>query len=444
MARATADNQELKAAIARFDQARSTARIARSDFFPTVSLPLTHERQRTSENMPSAFPLNGLKYDGLAYNTLVDFGWEIDLWGKLRRKVEGSRAEAEVAAVAIHQVLLGIQADLATSYFKIRSLDEEIAIVKKAVGWRNEAFKIADARVKAGAGSDLEAAQAETEVATAESEIAALQAQRDQLENSIAILIGESATGFNLSATGGVASPPTVPSGVPSDLLERRPDIAAAERALAAATARIGVAGAEFFPSVKLLGRGGLQSGDIDLLFEPASLMWSYGPSISVPVFAGNKNRFNLQRYQATHDEALAEYRQAFLVAIADVESSLSTIRHLADQAATIQRAKDSAEKAANLAKTRYESGTSPYLDVIEASRTTLVTQRAHVQVAGQRLIATVSLIKAIGGGWDQTKTTQIPVVTRDPAARSNPPGEDRKGFLSKVKSIFNREAPAR
>lgn len=190
---ATANNQQLKAAIARFDQARATARMTRGDFFPTVSMPLTADKQRTSENMPSPFPLNGMRYDGPAYNAQFDFSWELDLWGKLRRQSEGARADAASAADAMHNVLLGIQAEVSTNYFKLRTLDNEMRIVREAVGWRNEALKIASARVKAGAGSELEQAQAETEVASAEAEISALQAQRDQLENVLAILIGTSA-----------------------------------------------------------------------------------------------------------------------------------------------------------------------------------------------------------------------------------------------------------
>lgn len=436
---ATANNQQLKAAIARFDQARATARMTRGDFFPTVSMPLTADKQRTSENMPSPFPLNGMRYDGPAYNAQFDFSWELDLWGKLRRQSEGARADAASAADAMHNVLLGIQAEVSTNYFKLRTLDNEMRIVREAVGWRNEALKIASARVKAGAGSELEQAQAETEVASAEAEISALQAQRDQLENVLAILIGTSASNFRVSAgSGGLSSPPSIPAGMPSDLLERRPDISQAERALEAATARIGVAKAHFFPSIKLLGRGGFQSGDIDILFEPTSLMWSLGPSISVPLFSGNKNRWNLTKSKAAHDEALANYRQAFLAALADVETSLSTIRNLGNQAQSQGRARTSAEKAAQLAKTRYEAGTSPYLDVIEANRTTLATQRAAAQIAGQRLIATVGLIKAIGGGWDQKAPAPVPATTPDPAARNL--DQDKPGIFSKVKGWFRRD----
>jgi len=438
IAAATANNQQLKGAIARFDQARASARVSRSDFFPSASLPLSAERQRTSENMPSPLPLNGLRYNGPAYNAPLDFSWELDLWGKLRRQAEGTRADAAAAGDAVHNVLLGIQAEVAMNYFKLRTLDNEMRLVREAVGLRNEALKIASARVQAGAGSELEQAQAETEVASAEAEISALQAQRDQLENVIAMLIGTSASSFRIPASSSpLASPPSVPAGMPSDLLERRPDIAQAERALEAATARIGVARAQFFPSVRLLGRGGFQSGDIDMLFEPTSLLWSMGPSVSLPIFSGNRSRWNLTKSKAAHDEALAAYRQAFLAALADVETSLAAIRNLGTQAGAQARARDSAQRAAQIAKDRYEAGTSPYLNVIDANRTTLATQRATAQIAGQRLIAAVSLIKAIGGGWDQKLPAPVPATTPDPAARYD--GDEKKGILSRVKGWFRR-----
>jgi len=439
-AQATSNNQELKAAIARFDQARATARLSRTEFFPTISLPFSAERQGTSAQMPTPFPLNGIRYDGPAYNALMDFGWELDLWGKIRRGVEADKFNATAAADAIHNVLLGIQADVASNYFKIRSLDVEIRLVKEAVALRAEALQIAKARVLAGAGSELEQARSETEVATAEAEISALQAQRDQIENVLSTLIGISAASFHIPVqSGSLSNPPNLPAGVPSDLLERRPDISQAERQLAATTARIGVAKAQFFPSIKLIGRGGFQSGDIDLLLRSDSLMWSAGPSISIPLFAGGKNRFNLQKSKAQHDEALAMYRQAFLGAVADVETSLSSLRHLSIQSAAQHRARESSERAASLAKTRYESGTSPYLDVIEANRTALITQRATAQIAGQRLSASISLIKALGGGWEQGQVIHIPSVTPDPSALSKPESEE-SGFVSKVKGLFSRK----
>lgn len=438
---ATVNNQNLKAALARFDQARAAARMARSDLFPVVSMPLTADRQRTSENAISPIPLNGLYYEGPAYNALTDFAWELDLFGKIRRGAEAGRAEAEGAADAVHNVLLGIQADVASNYFKMRALDHEITLVRAAVGLRGEAFKIAKARVDAGAGSELEQAQSETEVASAEAEISTLKAQRDQLENAIAILVGANAASFTIPSHGrGLPTPPPIPVGAPSDLLERRPDVSQAERALAAATARIGVAKAQFFPSIKLIGRAGFQSTDIDLLFQPESLIWSYGPSISLPLFSGGRNVFNLNKAKAQHDEALAGYRQAFLAAVADVETSLSSIRNLAVASEAQQRARNSAERAASLARTRYEAGTSPYLDVIEANRSTLATQRATVQIASQRLTASVSLIKALGGGWDATAPViTLPAVTPDPAARLHP-AEEKKGFFGKFRGLFGKK----
>lgn len=420
--RATAGNQDLKAAIARFDQARATARMARSDLAPAIGLPLAAERQRTSENQPSPIPLDGLRYDGPAYNALADFSWEIDLWGKLRRRVESDEAATRAAADGVHNALLGIQAEVAATYFQIRALDAEIAIVREAVGWRGEALKIARARVLAGAASDLEEAQSEAEVATAEAEISVLQSQRDQLEHGLALLVGANASSFALAAAGNpLPGPPKVPAGFPSDLLERRPDVAAAEERLAAATAKIGMAEAEFFPSVSLLGNGGLQSGDLDLLLDPASLLWTFGPRVRVPVFSGGKNRFNLSRAHAAHDEALAVYRQSFLVAVADVETSLSRLRNLARESDALGRARDSALRASRLARTQYEAGTSPYLDVVTANRTALNTQLAVARVAGQRLVAAVSLVKALGGGWDQGRALPMPEAAADPVAKSHP-----------------------
>ena len=439
MERATAENQQLKAAIARFDQARASARISRGNFFPTSSLSPVITHQGTSANMPSAFDLAGVRYKGFSYDVPLDFSYEIDLWGKVRREVESARAGASAAFVAIHQIHLGIQADVAANYFRIRSLDSELAIVREAIGLRKQAFTIAEARVKAGAGSDLEQQQATTEVATAEAEISALQIQRDQLENAIAILVGANAASFKIksNALSASASPPRVPSGTPSDLLERRPDVAQAERLLASSCAKIGVAKAAFFPSVRLIGNAGYLSGDLTNLFNEASQKWTLGPSISVPIFAGGKSRGLIERVRAEYDENLAVYRQAILGAFAEVENSLSAMRNLAVEQDALNRATESARKAAGIARTRYEAGTSPYLDVIEANRTLLVTERTRAQLIGQRHIASISLIKALGGGWEQSSPSNIPQTQPDPEAKSVT-GE--RGFFGRMKSIFKKD----
>jgi multidrug efflux system outer membrane protein len=439
MASATANNQSLKAAIARFDLARAGTGIARSAFFPSASVESVLTHQQTSENMPSAFPLNGLRYDGPSYNVPLDFSWEIDLWGKIRRQVESARADAAAAANLMQNVLLGIHADVATNYFRIRAIDGELKTVREAVGWRRQALEIASARVKAGAGSELEQAQAETEVATAEAEVSALQNQRDQLENGIALLIGANPSAFKLASNANMLpTPPRVPVGVPTDLLERRPDVAAAERSLASTTAQIGAIKANFFPSIRLIGNGGFLSGDVDKLFEATSLNWNVGPSISVPLLSGGKTRSHMEKVRAAHDEALANYRQAILVSFSDVENALASIRNLGTQTEAQLRARESAQKAAELARTRYEAGTSPYLEVIEANRTVLQVQRASATLGGQRLIASVSLIKALGGGWDQSLPVAVPVTNPDPAARGST--AEKKGFFTKVKGWFKRD----
>lgn len=437
MARATAENQQLKAAIARFDQARATTRVARSNFFPTAAANPFITHQGTSSNMPSAFDLMGLRYKGESYDVPVDFSYEIDYLGKVRREVESARAGTAAALAGLHQLHLAIQADLATNYFRIRSLDSEIVILQLAVGGRKEAWNIASARVKAGAGSDLELEQAATEVATAEAGVPALQLQRDELENAIAILVGANAAEFKIksNALPSDVTPPRVPTGTPSDLLERRPDIAQAERQLAASCAKIGVAKAAFFPSIKLIGNAGYLSGDVATLFEEASLKWNIGPSISIPLFTGGRLRGNLERVRAEYDENLALYRQSILGAFAEIENSLSASRRLAEVQVALAKAIESARKAAGIAKSRYEAGTSPYLDVIEANRTLLATERTRAQLNGQRMIASISLMKALGGGWSQPLSTTVPPSNVDPEAKSV--SDEKPSLLGRMKSIF-------
>lgn len=441
MQQATRHNQDLKAAIARFDQARATARIARGGFFPTLrSGNIFAQQQRTSQNMPSPFPLNGLFYDDLAFEAPLDFSWELDLWGKVRREYQSSVADAGAAAADIHNVLLGVHADVATNYFRLRALDTEIATVMESIDLRKQALEIATARVEVGAASEIEEAQAETEVAVAEAELESLRSQQEQLKNAIAILVGANASSFRVtSRKGPLPIPPRVPTGLQSDLLERRPDIATAERRLESATAQIGAAKGLMFPSIRLVGAGGWQSGDIDMLFESSSLMWGIGPSVNFPIFSGGQSRSKMEQARAAHDVALAQYRQAFITAVADVENSVTALGFLATQSTAQDRAKTSAARAASLANTRYEAGTSPYLEVIESNRALLDTHRGAAQLSGQRLIATVSLIKALGGGWDQRLPIEIPDAEIDPASQIQPE-EDRKNLFQRIGGLFRKK----
>jgi multidrug efflux system outer membrane protein len=392
-------NQELKAAVARVDQARATARVARGDLLPTLNLDPSFSRQRFSPNQEPTF-------GPLTVNTFrapFDLSYEIDLWGRVRRGFESARADAQASLAAFYNVLLTLQSDVAQNYFALRALDAEIATVTGTVDLRKEQVRLVRSRFEGGIGSELDVARAETELATTEAEAAALAQRRNELENAIAILVGSSPSSFRLPALGSTdwnPQPPAVPAGLPADLLERRPDVAEAERRLASANARIGVAKAAFFPVLSLTGSGGFVSGDIDSLFNWDSRTWSVGPSLSLPIFAGGRNRANYKRSQAAFEEAVARYRQQVLVAFGEVENSLSGIRHLIDEAAARQRAVANARRAAELATDRYRSGIVSYLEVVDASRDALLAERANAQLAGQRLIAAVQLIKALGGGW--------------------------------------------
>jgi multidrug efflux system outer membrane protein len=439
--RATAESQQLRAAVTRFDQARATARIARGNFFPEATVGGAALYQQTSGNMPSAFPLNGMRYEGWSFEVPVDLTWELDLWGRVRRQYESTAERALAEAAAMQNALLSLHAEVAQNYFRLRALDAELAALREAADWRKQWVDVQKGRVAAGAGSELELAQAETEFGAAQTEIAGLKSQRDQLENAIAILCGADPSSFSIAPHGKrLAGPPAVPAGIPSDLLERRPDIAQAERMLVAATAQLGVAQRAWFPSVKLIASGGLLSGDIDSLFASESSKWNIGPTVSLPFFTGGKNLANLERARATHDEALAVYRQSILTALGDVENQLTALDNLREQSAAQNRTETAADKAAQFAAVRHDAGTSPYLDVIETSRASLIAKRAGHQIAGQRLIATVALIKALGGGWQQSLPITVPQQTPDPAAKTKTETDKKPGVLKRLFSRSGRK----
>jgi hydrophobe/amphiphile efflux-1 (HAE1) family protein/NodT family efflux transporter outer membrane factor (OMF) lipoprotein len=394
-------NQQLKAAVARVSEARATARVARGEFLPNLDFNPSYTRQRYSPNQNPSFG----SITANTFNTPLDLSYEVDLWGRVRRNFESSRADAQASLAQFYGVLLTLNSDVAQNYFSLRSLDAEIAAVASTVDLRHEQVRLVRGRFEGGIGSDLEVAQAETELATTEAEAASLAQRRDQLENAIAILVGQNPATFKLTAftnSDWSPTPPEIPAGLPADLLQRRPDVATAERQLASANAKIGVAKAAFFPVVTLTASGGYLSGEASSLFNWESRAWSFGPSISLPIFAGGRNKANYQRAWATYDESVALYRQQVLVAFGDVENSLSAIRHLAEQSEAQDRAVKSARRATDLATDRYRSGIVAYIEVVDASRDALTAERANAQLAGQQLIAAVQLVKALGGGWDE------------------------------------------
>jgi multidrug efflux pump len=397
-AQALTSNQNLKAAVARVDQSRAIARVARGEFLPNLNLDPSFTRQRYSPNQNPSFG----NLTANSFNMPLDLSYEVDLWGRVRRSFESARADAQASLANYYGVLLTLQSDVAVNYFSIRALDAEIATVNGTVNLRKEQVQLVRSRFDGGIGSDLDVARAETELATTEAESASLAQRRAELENAIAILAGKNPSTFSLAANTNSWSPqpPEIPAGLPADLLERRPDVAEAERQLASANAHIGIAKAAFFPVLTLTGSGGFLSGDIDSLFKWDSRTWSIGPSLSLPLFAGGRNRANLQRSKAAFEESVALYRQRVLVAFGEVENSLSGIHYLDVQAEAQQRAVTNARRAADLATDRYRSGIVSYLEVVDASREALQSERANAQLNGQRLIASVQLIKALGGGW--------------------------------------------
>ncbi len=400
---AVAANQQLKAAVARVEQARATARVARSDLLPSANLSPSWTRQRFSPNTVPGFG----DITANSFNVPLDLSYEIDLWGRVRRGFESARADAQSSLATYYNVLLTLQADVAQNYFALRALDAELATVTGTVDLRKEQLRLVRSRFEGGIGNELDVARAETELATTEADAASLAQRRAELENAIAILVGQNPSAFRLPANKleeWNPRPPAIPAGLPAALLERRPDVAAAERDLASANAKIGVAKAAFFPVVTLTASGGYLSGDIETLFNWSSHTWSFGPSVSLPIFSGGRNKANYRRSQAAYQEAVAKYRQQILVAFGEVENSLAAMRNLADEADARQRAVTNARRAASLATERYRSGLVSYLEVVDANRETLGEERLRAQLTGLRLNSAVQLIKALGGGWAETQ----------------------------------------
>lgn len=411
-ARALNANQNLAAAAARVEQARAAAGLARSAYLPSVALGASTSRARTSETTDNRFPVT----ETTTYRGSLDASWELDLFGRVRRLNESARAEATGSAADFENIRLALTAEVASTWFSLRALDREAALVNDGVALRRKALDLVGSRQRGGAATEFDVARAETELASTEAEAAAIANRRTALQNALAVLIGEAAPSFQLATLNAqLSAPPIVPAGLPSELLERRPDIASAEAALASANARIGVAKAAFFPAISLTGSFGHASGDIDRLTNSDSRLWSIGPSLYLPIFQGGRNKANLARSRAAYDENVALFRQRVLVAFREVQDALTAAQLLASQAAAQDRAVAAARRAGELAQKRYDAGFVNYFEVIDAQRTVLASERASTQLGAQQLINSVALIKALGGGWKSDDRGQITEVSRVP-----------------------------
>lgn len=401
---AQTNNQDLEAAFYRFEQARAMARISRSDLFPSLDAQMGWNRYRSSGNSPSPFPEFRMpSITREQWTTALDLSYEIDLWGRVRRSFESARFEALSAEAAYQGMLLALQADVAATYLAIQGTDREKGILEETIRLREEALVAIEQRQQAGIGTEFEVERTRVEVESAKAQLQAVNQRRAELINALAVLCGVSPASFLDQVNTEPARLPEIKPGLPSTLLERRPDVAQAERNLAARNAQIGVAKGAFFPVVRLTAAGGTLSGDASDLFAWDSRTWALGPSVSLPVFAGGRNRAELERAQAAYMEGVAQYRQTVLLALRDVEDSLSAIIFTRNRLASLGEAAQSARRAAQISYARYSAGAVNFLEVVDAETARLQAELAAVQTSTEQRLAVVRLIKALGGGWQDS-----------------------------------------
>jgi multidrug efflux system outer membrane protein len=413
-AQAQANNQNLRAAVARVTEARAVARESEADFYPEIDFTADGSRSSTSPNNGAQLAqtkAQGAPSDRFTYNSATvvpfDLSYEVDIWGQVRRAFEASGDLAQASLADMENVLLMLRSDVATNYFALRSLDSEIAVQRKTIAAYQDNLKLTNSRFTGGISTELDVEQAKATLAAAQSQLGAFQQNRAQFEHAIAVLVGQPPASFAVPFNPLDLTPPSIPPGLPSDLLERRPDVAAAERRVAAQNAEIGVAIAAYFPVVRLTGQTGFDSGDLAMLFNWESRIWSIGPSIQFPIFEGGRIDANIKQNRAAYEENVANYRQSVLVAFQDVEDSLSSIRYLRSQYDYENTAYQSYQRALDLTNARYTSGLVSYFDVIQAQNLALSAQQLTVQLAGNRMAATVHLIKALGGGWGDSRLSR-------------------------------------
>ena len=410
-AQVSISNQSLAAAEATYRQAVALVREARAAYFPTVTVGIGYARSRSSETVGLSFGSVGSS--GVARSTggssnffqlPVDVTWAPDLWGKVRRAVESSRAAAQASAGDLESARLSFQAELAQDYFQLRTLDADKRLLDQTVAAYEKSLELTRNRYASGVVSRADVVQAETQLKTTQAQAIDVGVQRAQLEHALALLIGQPASTFSLAAAPLGAAPPSIPTGVPSELLERRPDISAAERRVAAANAQIGVALAAFYPTVTLSASAGFESSSITQWLTWPSRFFAVGPGISETAFDGGLRRAQTEQTRAANEASVATYRQTVLAAFQGVEDKLAALRILEDEARVQEEAVKSAQQSVTLTTNQYNAGTVSYLNVITAQTIALTNQITAVQIAGRQMTAAVLLIQALGGGWDASE----------------------------------------
>lgn len=404
-------NQTIESASYQLDQARASARITQSGLFPQGTVGFSAQRSRLSGNRPS----NGstIVLAPVTQNTFslpFNLSWELDVFGGVRRNVESANALYQSSAANLENIRLVITAELAVDYFTLRELDAEIAVVDSAAEYQERGLKLVQNRHDGGIASGLDVAQQETLLNSTRTQATLLRQQRAQFEHAIATLVGTPASSFSVPVKPLGLQPPVIPTGVPSDVLERRPDVAIAERQMASQNAQIGVAKSAFYPSIGIAAGGGTNSSGVGQILNFPSTFWALGANVTQTVFNGGKLHAQVDFAKSAYGSSVANYRQTVLTAFQEVEDGLSGLSVLAQAAQTQEQAVAAAQRALNIANDRYVGGLVTFLDVITAQETLLDNQRLATQLLGQRLVTSVSLIKALGGGWDASSLQAIHV----------------------------------
>jgi NodT family efflux transporter outer membrane factor (OMF) lipoprotein len=401
-------NQNLKAAEAQYRQARAVVRYNRADYYPTVTAGPSATRTRVSARRPPPSSI----FDGITYNDFslpLDFSYQADVWGRVRRSVESSREQAQASAADLATVNLSMHADLAIDYFLARSLDAEEQLLNSTVTQYEQALELIETRFAGGIASDVEVQQAKTQLETTRAQAIDIAVARSQYEHAVAILIGKPPAEFSLAPLPLTAPPPNVPVSMPSELLERRPDIAAAERRVASANAQIGVAKSAYYPLINLGATGGFESASITTLLNGPSGLWSLGFAAAQTIFDGGRRRAASDQAVAAYDQSVANYRQTVLTGFQQVEDNVAALRILEREAQTQDAAVVAAQRYLDLAVTRYKGGVTSYLEVTTAQSASLSDQVTAVNLLGRRMVDSVMLIQALGGGWDRSALPERP-----------------------------------
>jgi NodT family efflux transporter outer membrane factor (OMF) lipoprotein len=399
-------NQNLKVAYEQYMSARDLVQQARSQLFPTVAVQPSGSQNQLSGNRANVYPTTKLNYGDIVLP--AELSYEVDLWGQVRRTIESSRENAQASAGDLENISLSLHSELAYDYFSLRGLDLQKQLLDATVVDFEKALQLTQARYHGGVASDVDVAQAETQLETTRAQDIETGVARAQFEHAIAVLTGQTASTFSIPPAPLTASPPQIPLGVPSELLERRPDIAAAERRVASANAQIGIAVSAYYPQISLSATGGLESTAIGTLFQGPSALWSFGGSAFETVLDGGRRRAVTQQARDNHEATVASYRESVLEAFQQVEDNLAALRLLDQELTTQQIAVASARRSVDLSTARYKRGITTYLEVLTAQSIALSDERTAADLMTRRMTASVQLIKALGGGWDRTQLPKM------------------------------------